>query len=49
MYEGGGEVVVCEICLKIAGYEKDNLIDGAILGTPEVSSRILTNAPVVDY
>jgi predicted peroxiredoxin len=46
---GGGKVVVCEICLEIAGYEKDDLIDGAILGTPEVSSRILTNATVVDY
>ena len=45
----GGKVVVCEICLEIAGYEKDDLIDGTILGTPEVSSRILTNATVVDY
>lgn len=46
---GGGKVVVCEICLEIAGYEKDDLINGAILGTPELSSRILTNATVVDY
>lgn len=45
----GGKVVVCEICLEIAGYKKDDLIDGTILGTPEVSSRILTNATVVDY
>lgn len=45
----GGMIVVCEICLEIAGYEKDDLIEGAILGTPEVSSNILTNAKVVDY
>ena len=44
-----GKIVVCEICLEIAGYEKDDLIEGAILGTPEVSSKILTNATVVDY
>ena len=46
---GGGKVVVCNVCLKIAGYDKDDLIEGAILGTPEISSRILTNATVVDY
>lgn len=46
---GGGKVVVCDVCLKIAGYDKDDLIEGAILGTPEISSRILTNATVVDY
>lgn len=45
----GGKLVVCEIRLEIAGFEKDDLIDGGILGTPEVSSRILTNATVVDY
>jgi len=45
----GGKLVVCEICLEIAGYEKDDLIDGAILGTPEVSSIMFTNATVVDY
>ena len=47
--KSGGKVVVCEICLEIAGYEKDDLIDGAILGTPEVSSIMFTNATVVDY
>ena len=45
----GGKVVVCEICLEIARCDKDGLLDGAILDTSELTSKILTNATVVDY
>ena len=44
-----GKVIVCETCLEIAGFEKDDLLDGAILDTSELTSKILTNATVVDY
>jgi predicted peroxiredoxin len=45
----GGKVVVCETCLEIAGFDKDDLLDGAILDTSELASKILTNTTVVDY
>jgi predicted peroxiredoxin len=45
----GGKVVVCETCLEIAGFNKDDILDGAILDTPELTSKILTNATVIDY
>lgn len=45
----GGKVVVCETCLEIAGFDKDDILDGAILDTPELTSKILANATVIDY
>jgi len=45
----GGKVVVCETCLDIAGFDKDDLLDGAILDTSELTSKILANATVIDY
>ncbi|MBD0360314.1 MAG: DsrE family protein [Nitrososphaeraceae archaeon] len=45
----GGQVVVCEVCLKIAGYDTIDTINGTIIGTPEVTSKLLTNATVIDY
>lgn len=46
---GGGKVVVCKICLEIAGYDTTETINGTIIATPEITSRLLTNATVIDY
>jgi predicted peroxiredoxin len=45
----GGKVVVCKICLEIAGYDTLDIVNGATIATPEITSKILTNATVVDY
>jgi intracellular sulfur oxidation DsrE/DsrF family protein len=45
----GDKVVVCEICLEIAGFDKDDLLDGATLDTSELTSKIFTNATIIDY
>jgi predicted peroxiredoxin len=29
----GGNVVICEVCLKIAGYDNSGIIDGSIIGS----------------
>lgn len=46
---GGGKVVVCKICLEIAGYDTTDTINGTIIATPEITSKLLTNATVIDY
>src|SRR5919199_3114101 len=45
----GGRVIICEGCLKIAGYNNADIIDGAIIGKPEILSNLLSNATVIDY
>jgi predicted peroxiredoxin len=45
----GGQVVVCKVCLEIAGYDTIDTINGTIIATPEITSRLLTNATVIDY
>lgn len=45
----GGQVVVCKVCLEIAGYDTIETINGTIIATPEITSKILTNATVIDY
>ena len=45
----GGKVVVCKICLEIAGYDTTDTINGTIIATPEITSKLLTNATVIDY
>jgi len=45
----GGKVVVCEVCLGVAGFEPTDIIDGAIIGTAEITPKILTNATVITY
>jgi hypothetical protein len=42
----GGKVVVCGICLRVARFEPNEIIDEAIIGTAEIISRIFTNATV---
>jgi hypothetical protein len=44
-----GQVVVCKVCLEIAGYDEIDTINGTITATPEVISKVLTNATVIDY
>ena len=45
----GGKVVVCGVCLGVAGFEPNEIIDGAIIGTAEITPKILTNATVITY
>ena len=45
----GGKVVVCGVCLGVAGFEPNDIIDGAIIGTAEITPKILTNATVITY
>jgi predicted peroxiredoxin len=45
----GGQVVVCKVCLEIAGYETTDTINGTIIATPEITSKLLTNGTVIDY
>ncbi|MGC1930113.1 MAG: DsrE family protein [Candidatus Nitrosopolaris sp.] len=45
----GGRVIICEVCLRIAGYSNSDIIDGAIIGKPEIISNLLSNATVVSY
>ncbi len=35
----GGKVVVCGICLEIAGFESTDIIDGTIIGTAEITPK----------
>ena len=45
----GGDVVICKECLEIAGYDTTDTINGTKIGTPEITSKLLTNATVIDY
>lgn len=45
----GGRVIICEVCLRIAGYNNSDIIPGAIVGKPIIISNLLNNATVIDY
>ena len=45
----GGRVIICEVCLKIAGYNNTDIIDNAIVGKPDILSDLLSKATVIDY
>ena len=45
----GGNVIICEVCLRIAGYNNTNIIDKAIIGKPEILSSLLGKATVIYY
>lgn len=45
----GGQVVVCKVCLENAGYDTIDTINGTIIATPKITSKLLTNATVIDY
>jgi predicted peroxiredoxin len=47
--KNGGQVVVCKVCLEIAGYDERDTINGTVVATPEITSKVLTNATVIDY
>lgn len=45
----GGTVIICEACLKIAGYNNTDIIDGSIIGSPKIMANLLNQTTVVDY
>jgi predicted peroxiredoxin len=45
----GGKVIICEVCLKIAGYNNSDIIDNAIIDKPQILSNLLSKATVIDY
>jgi predicted peroxiredoxin len=45
----GGKVIICEVCLKIAGYNNSDIIDKASIGKPQILSNLLSKATVIDY
>jgi predicted peroxiredoxin len=45
----GGKVIICEVCLRIAGYNNSDIIDKAIIGKPAILSNLLSKATVIDY
>ncbi len=45
----GGNVVICEVCLKIAGYNNSDIIDGSIIGSATLMANLLNKTTVVDY
>lgn len=45
----GGRVIICEVCLRIAGYNNSDIIDRAIIGKPDIMSNLLSKATVIDY
>jgi predicted peroxiredoxin len=45
----GGKVVVCSVCLRVAGFQPNEIIDGAIIGNDKITSKIFTNTTVVTY
>ena len=45
----GGKAVVCGVCLEVVGFEPNDIIDGAIIGTAEITPKLFTNATVVTY
>jgi predicted peroxiredoxin len=47
--DDGGRVIICEVCLKIAGYNNNDIIDRVIIGKPDIMSNLLSKATVIDY
>jgi predicted peroxiredoxin len=45
----GGNVIICEVCLRIAGYNNSDIIDKSIIGTPQIMANLLNKTTVVDY
>ena len=45
----GGKVIICEVCLRIAGYNNTDIIDKAVVGKPEILSNLFSRATVIDY
>jgi predicted peroxiredoxin len=45
----GGRVIICEVCLRIAGYNNTDIIDRAIIGKSDILSSLLSRATVIDY
>lgn len=41
LMKGGAKVIVCRVCTKMQGMNKSDLIDGALLGNPELVADTL--------
>ena len=39
----GGRVIICEVCLRIAGYNNTDIIDKAVIGKPDILSNLLNS------
>jgi hypothetical protein len=37
------------VCLRVAGFQPNEIFDGAIIGNDEITSKIFTKAPAVTY
>ncbi len=40
---------MCGVCLRVAGFQPNDIFDGAIIGDDKITSKIFINAPVVTY
>ena len=47
--KSGGHVIVCKICLHIAGYNDSDIFNGAVIGSPQTMANLLNKTTVVDY
>jgi predicted peroxiredoxin len=47
--KSGGHVIVCKICLHIVGYNDSDIINGAVIGSPQTMANLLNKTTVVDY
>jgi predicted peroxiredoxin len=47
--DNGRTVIICETCLKIAGCNNTDIIDGSIIGLPKIMANLLNQTTVVDY
>ena len=45
----GGNLIICDVCLRIAGYNNSDIIDKAVIGTPQIMANLLNKTTVVDY
>lgn len=47
--KNGGHLIICKVCLHIAGYNNSDIIDGAIVGTPQIMANLLNKTTVIGY
>ena len=47
--KSGGHVIVCKLCLHIVGYNDSDIINGAVIGSPQIMANLLNKTTVVDY
>ena len=45
----GCKIVMYGVCLRVAGFQPNEILDGAIIGNDEITPKLFTNATVVTY